>query len=50
MEKIYFRSKPVSLDLTSSQSVIQNAYILDFSAMVEDANSRKFDIPKDSST
>ena len=28
--KIYFRSKPVSLDLTSSQSVIQNAYILDF--------------------
>ena len=38
--KIYFRSKPVSLDLTSSQSVIQNAYILDFSAMVEDANSR----------
>lgn len=38
--KIYFRSKPVSLDLTSSQSDIQNAYILDFSAMVEDANSR----------
>ena len=38
--KIYFRSKPVSLDLTSSQRVIQNAYILDFSAMVEDANSR----------
>lgn len=38
--KIYFRSKPVSLDLTSSQSVIQNVYILDFSAMVEDANSR----------
>ena len=38
--KIYFRSKPVSLDLTSSQSVIQNAYILDFSAMVEDANSK----------
>ena len=38
--KIYFRSKPVSLNLTSSESVIQNAYILDFSAMVEDANSR----------
>ena len=38
--KIYFRSKQVSLNLTSSESVIQNAYILDFSAMVEDANSR----------
>ena len=38
--KIYFRSKPVSLNLTSSQSVIQNAYILDFCAIVEDANSR----------
>lgn len=37
---IYFRSKPVYLDLSKQQSVIQNAYILDFSAIVEDADSR----------
>jgi len=38
--KIYFRSRPVYLDVTGLYSVIQNAYILDFSAIVEDANSR----------
>lgn len=38
--EIYFRSKTVFLDLNKQQSVIQNAYILDFKAMVEDANSR----------
>ena len=38
--EIYFRSKPVYLDPNKEQSVIQNAYILDFKAMVEDADSR----------
>lgn len=38
--EVYFRSKTVYLDLTKQQSVIQNVYILDFKAMVEDANSR----------
>ena len=38
--RIYFRSQPVYLDVTGQKSVIQNAYILDFSALVEDANSR----------
>lgn len=37
---VYFRSKPVYLDLNKQESVIQNAYILDFSAIVEDADSR----------
>lgn len=37
---VYFRSKPVYLDLNKQKSVIQNAYILDFSAIVEDADSR----------
>lgn len=37
---IYFRSKTVYLDLSKQQSVIQNTYILDFKAMVEDACSR----------
>uniref|UniRef100_A0AB33JJ30 ATP-binding protein n=1 Tax=Prevotella sp. GTC17262 TaxID=3236797 RepID=A0AB33JJ30_9BACT len=38
--EIYFRSKTVYLNLDKQQSVIQNAYILDFKAMVEDADSR----------
>lgn len=38
--EIYFRSKTVFLDLNKQQSVIQNAYILDFKAMIEDADSR----------
>ena len=38
--KIYFRSIPIYLDPNREQSVIQNAYILDFKAMVEDADSR----------
>lgn len=37
---IYFRSKPVYLDLYKQQNVIQNTYILDYSALVEDADSR----------
>lgn len=37
---VYFRSKPVYLDLNKQESVIQNTYILDFSAIVEDADSR----------
>ena len=38
--EIYFRSKTVYLDLNKQQSVIQNTYILDFRAMIEDADSR----------
>ena len=38
--EMYFRSKSVYLDLDMKQSVIQNAYILDYKAMVEDADSR----------
>lgn len=38
--EMYFRSKPVYLDSGMKQSVIQNAYILDYKAMVEDADSR----------
>lgn len=37
---VYFRSKTVYTDKTKSYSVIQNAYIMDFKALVEDANSR----------
>ena len=36
----YFRSKEVFTDLHQTNSVIQNAYIMDFKALVEDANSR----------
>ncbi len=36
----YFRSKKVFTDLQQTKSVIQNAYIMDFKALVEDANSR----------
>lgn len=38
--EMYFRSKSVYLDLDMKQSVIQNAYILDYKAMIEDADSR----------
>ena len=38
--KVYFRSEPIFLDKTQTKSVIQNAYIMDFKALVEDANSR----------
>lgn len=37
---VYFRSKVVYTDKTKSFGVIQNSYILDFKALVEDANSR----------
>lgn len=37
---IYFRSKTVYADKSRKTSVIQNAYIMDFKALVEDANSR----------
>lgn len=36
----YFRSKEVFTDLTQTVSVTQNAYIMDFKALVEDANTR----------
>ena len=38
--KIYFRSKKVYTDKNKTLCVIQNAYIMDFKALVEDANSR----------
>lgn len=38
--EMYFRSKYVYLDLDMKKSVIQNVYILDYKAMVEDASSR----------
>lgn len=37
---VYFRSKTVYTDKTKTLGVIQNSYIMDFSALVEDANSR----------
>lgn len=37
---VYFRSKKVYTDITRAVSVIQNAYIMDFKALVEDASSR----------
>lgn len=37
---VYYRSKIVYSDLEESVSVIQNSYIMDFKALVEDANSR----------
>lgn len=36
----YFRSKMIFTDLQQTKSVLQNAYIMDFKALVEDANSR----------
>lgn len=38
--EMFFRSKTVYLDFSKQLSVIQNAYILDFKAMIEDADSR----------
>lgn len=37
---IYFKSKTVYTDKTKSFGVVQNSYIMDFKALVEDANSR----------
>jgi len=37
---VYFKSKPIFTDKSQSFSVEQNVYILDFKALVEDANSR----------
>lgn len=37
---VYFKSKPVYTDLEKSFSVVQNSYIMDFKALVEDANIR----------
>ena len=37
---VYFRSKIVYTDKTRTLGVIQNSYIMDFTALVEDANSR----------
>lgn len=37
---VYFKSKPVYTDLKKSFSVVQNSYIMDLSALVEDANTR----------
>lgn len=37
---VYFRSKTVYTDKTKTLGVIQNSYIMDFTALVEDANSR----------
>jgi len=37
---VYFRSKTVYTDKTKTLGVIQNSYIMDFKALVEDANSR----------
>lgn len=37
---IYFKSKIVYTDKAKSYGVIQNSYIMDFKALVEDANSR----------
>ena len=38
--KIYFRSKPIYCDISKTTCVIQNSYIMDFKALVEDADSR----------
>lgn len=37
---VYFRSKEVYSDLEETSCVIQNSYLMDFHALVEDANSR----------
>lgn len=37
---VYFRSKKIWLDEDKTKSVIQNVYIMDFKALVEDANTR----------
>lgn len=37
---VFFKSKPVYMDIEKSSSVVQNSYIMDFKALAEDANSR----------
>lgn len=37
---VYFRSKKVYSDLAQTNSVVQNSYIMDFQALISDANSR----------
>ncbi|MBO4333223.1 MAG: sensor histidine kinase [Paludibacteraceae bacterium] len=37
---IYFKSKTIYTDKSKSYGVIQNSYIMDFKALVEDANTR----------
>ena len=37
---VFFRSKKIWLDEEKTKSVIQNAYIMDFKALIEDANTR----------
>lgn len=37
---VYFRSKEIFTDKTKSYGVIQNAYMMDYKALVEDASSR----------
>lgn len=37
---VYFKSKPVYTDLGKSFCVVQNSYIMDFKALVEDAHTR----------
>ncbi|MGN0496611.1 MAG: hypothetical protein ACI4GW_10330 [Lachnospiraceae bacterium] len=37
---VFFKSKPVYMDLEKLSSVVQNSYIMDFKALAEDANSR----------
>ena len=37
---VFFRSKKIWLDEDKTKCVIQNAYIMDFKALVEDANKR----------
>lgn len=37
---VYFRSKEIFTDKTKSYGVIQNAYMMDYHALVEDASSR----------
>lgn len=37
---IYYRSKPIKASLDDNIRVIQNSYIMDFTALVEDANHR----------
>ena len=38
--KVYFKSKPVYTDKNMQYSVVQNSFIMDFKALVEDASSR----------
>ena len=37
---VYYKSKEVYTDLNRSQKVIQNSYIMDYTALVEDADNR----------